>query len=246
MLLLLLPVFLFLAPNVAAAENPESSFDAANKLYAEGKFTEAASEYGKIIQSGRASAALYFNLGNAFFKAGQMGRAILAYRHARAISPRDPDVIANLQFTRNQVQGPTWSLSPLARWLGKLSLNEWTASTAASGWLCFLLLILGQLRPALRPAVRGWALTLAIVTLFLGACLGAQLYRSRLQQNAVIIAPQAQLHQAPLDNSPISVTLHDGAEVRILDRKGDWLQVSTDPSRVGWISPSQAVIVAAD
>src|SRR5262249_50947196 len=105
------------------AEASPDAFDAANKLYEQGKFNEAASAYEKLVQSGQVSAALYFNLGNAFFKAGQVGRAIAEYRRAEQLTPRDPDLRANLQFARKQIQGPTLAASRWHDWLGKLSLN---------------------------------------------------------------------------------------------------------------------------
>src|SRR5262245_57940734 len=93
------------------AASIDTQFDAANKLYAQSKFTDAAAAYEKIVAGGSASAALYFNLGNAYFKVNQLGRAIAAYRQAEELSPRDPDVRANAQFARNRVQGPRLSMS---------------------------------------------------------------------------------------------------------------------------------------
>src|SRR5262249_51400407 len=107
-----------------AAEGTAFAFDAANRLYEQGKFTDAAAAYQKLLQTGKTSPAVYFNLGNAYFKSGQMGRAVAAYRQAELITPRDPDVRANLQFARNQIQGPTISMPGWQRWLNKLSLNE--------------------------------------------------------------------------------------------------------------------------
>src|SRR5882672_4567327 len=69
--LLFLILLLLCAWNVARADDVSTAFDQANKLYEEGKFTEAAAAYEKMLRQGRASPALYFNLGNAFFKAGQ-------------------------------------------------------------------------------------------------------------------------------------------------------------------------------
>src|SRR5262249_40911221 len=77
-----------------SAENSPSAFEAANRLYLEGKFSEAATTYGILEQSGQKSAALYFNWGNALFKSQQLGRAIAAYRHAEELAPRDPDIRA--------------------------------------------------------------------------------------------------------------------------------------------------------
>jgi tetratricopeptide (TPR) repeat protein len=117
-------------PAQSSAAVSAAAFDSANKLYEEGKFADAAAAYEKLAQSGETSAALYFNLGNAFFKSGQIGRAVAAYRTAQQITPRDPDLRANLQFARNQAQRPTLSPDRWQRWLGRLTLNEWTVLAA--------------------------------------------------------------------------------------------------------------------
>src|ERR1043166_8616450 len=107
--MLVLGAFSLLSFSALAQTNPPS-FEAANRLYFEGKFSEAATTYAILLQSNNQSASLYYNWGNALFKSGQIGRAISAYRQAERLTPRDPDVIANLQFARNQVQAPTLAI----------------------------------------------------------------------------------------------------------------------------------------
>src|SRR5262249_6562621 len=87
----MLVLFLSLIALPLRAQNSTAAFESANKLYYENKFPEAAAAYEKLLRPGTASAALYFNLGNAWFKAGQIGRALAAYRQAEQLSPRDPD-----------------------------------------------------------------------------------------------------------------------------------------------------------
>lgn len=234
-LLLLLAV---LCP-CARAEAPSAAFEAANKLYYEGKFADAASAYGKMARSGMASAAIYFNLGNAFFKSGQIGRAIAAYHQAEALTPRDPDVRANLQFARNQAQGPTLQAGSWQRWLGRLSLNEWAVLAAAAFWLWLLLLALVQWRPALKASLRGGILGMASATILLSACLGAALYENRVVRQAIVIVPEAAVRLGPLEESQSAFTVHDGAELRVLDQKDQWLQVSAGPGRLGWLRRDQ-------
>jgi len=124
--------------------------------YEEGKYNEAATAYAKLLQTGQTSAALYFNLGNAFFKSGQMGRAVAAYRLAGPTHSRDPDVRANLQFARNQIQGPTLLPGRWQRWLSRLTLNEWTFLAAGAVWVWLLLLAVRQWWPALKAPLRGY------------------------------------------------------------------------------------------
>lgn len=239
-------VFAFLLGAVpglrAFAQTSSAAFDAANRLYEQGKFSEAAASYENLLRSGQASAALYFNLGNAFFKGGQMGRAIAAYRHAEKLSPRDPDLRANLQFARNQIQGPTLASSWWQRWLAKLSLNEWTWLAAASIWLLFLALTLRQWRPGWKQDLRTYTLLLAAVALMLCAGFGGAFYLDRCSPEAIVIAREAAVRQGPLDEAPTAFTARDGSELKVLDRKDEWLQVTADSRRIGWVHRDQVLL----
>ena len=219
-----------------------SAFESANKLYEEGKFAEAAAAYQKLAQSGQVSAALYFNLGNALFKSSQNGRAIAAYRQAEQLNPRDPDLRANLQFARNQTQGPTLSPSRWQRWLGRLTLNEWTLLAAGAIWLLLLLLAFLQWRPALKPALRTYVLCLAALAVLLSVCVASTFNQTRLTRTAIVITRDATVRFGPLAESPAAFTVNDGAELRVLDQKDDWLQVSTGPRRIGWIRRDHTIL----
>ena len=229
-------------PAQSPAAVSAASFDSANKLYEEGKFTDAASAYEKLAQSGETSAALYFNLGNAFFKSGQIGRAVAAYRTAQQLTPRDPDLRANLQFARNQAQRPTLSPGRWQRWLGRLTLNEWTLLAAGAVWLWLLLSAVLQWRPALRPTLRGYVFSLAMLAGLLCACVAATLRETRFTRTAIIVTPEAVVRYGPLAESPTAFTVHDGAELRVLDQKDEWLQVSAGPRRVGWVRRDQTLV----
>lgn len=232
--------------NGLRAENAFSAFDAANKLYAEGKFSQAAAGYQKLLQSGKESEAIYFNLGNALFKDGKIGRAISAYQEAERMAPRDPDVRANLQFSRNQVQGPTLGAPDRwERWLGRLSLNEWTWLAAASVWAWLLLLTLSQWRPALKASLKGCVLWLGAVMLVLCLGFGAAFYSARLTRRAIVVAAETTARQAPLEESQNAFTLHDGAELLVLDQKDDWLQVKADSRRIGWVRRDSVLLAPA-
>ncbi len=217
------------------AEAAATAFDGVNRLYEQGKFLEAASGYEKLLQTGQTSEAIYFNWGNAWFKAGRFGRAIAAYQQAERIAPRDPDVRANLQFARNQVQGPTIRPEPLWRWLGKLNLSEWTWLDSAALWVWLALLTLLQWRPTLRPTLRVYTVWAGVISVACFACFAAAWYSDRFAKRAIIIAQEAVARQAPLDESQSAFTLHDGAELQILDQKDQWIQVRADAGRIGWV-----------
>jgi len=132
-LTLVLSLFVFTQASFAA--DASADFAAANRLYAEGKFADAATAYEKILQTGVQSPALLFNTGNAEFKSGHLGKAIAAYRRAELLAPRDAELRANLAFVRNQVQGSTLRESRWQNWVGTLTLNEGAILAAGLFWL---------------------------------------------------------------------------------------------------------------
>ena len=241
---LLAILLLILLPHAGAAvESSTSGFDTANQLFEQGKFIDSATAFDRLAQSGQASEPLYFNLGNAWFKANRLGQAILAYRQAEKLAPRDPDLRANLQFARNQVQGPTLAIRPWHRWLGRLTLNEWTLLAAAAVWLWFLLLALCQWQKALSPWLRSYLLALGFMALLLCAGLVAAFDQNRLARTAIVVASEAVVRQSPFTEAQAVFSVHDGAELKVIDQKDQWLQVTTDPRRIGWIHRDQVASI---
>ncbi len=221
-----------------------ADFEQANKLYEQGKFTEAVAAYEKVIDSGRCSAALYFNLGNALLKDGQRGRAIISYRLAERLTPRDPDLQSNLKFARDSASGGTPDNTDFWwRWLGTLSLNEWTLLTIVAAWLWFALLILRLWKPALKKSLRSYTATTGVIGGGLALCLAAVCWEQKWLPRAVVIVREAVVRYGPLEESQAAFSARDGAELTVRDRKGGWLWV-TDPSgRLGWVRHEQVYLM---
>jgi len=227
---------LFLVVSLSAkAADVGSQFEAANKLYGENKFAEAATAYEKIIASGTFSPVLYFNLGNAHFKAGHLGHAIAAYRNTSALTPRDPDLIANLKFARDQVQGPTIRPEKISRMLSTFTLSEWTWLTTIGVWITFALLIATQIKPALKPALKTMTIVATTLTVMIGICLTTSFYNKSARQTAIVTVEEATVRNSPIEQSPSTFVAQDGAELIVLDAKDDWLQVSDGTRRIGWM-----------
>ena len=226
-----------LAADVAA------DFAAANKLYAEGKFSDAAAAYEKIIQTGAQSPALLFNAGNAEFKAGHLGKAIVAYRQAELLAPRDAELRANLAFVRNQVQGATLRESSWQNWVGSLTLNEGALLTAVFFWALFALLALRQVKPALTPKLQPVTRLAAALAVFSGAILGLQAANHFNASVAVVTIADATARSGPFDDAQSAFTVRDGAELKVLDRHDDWVQVANNADKIGWLPAKQVEVL---
>jgi tetratricopeptide (TPR) repeat protein len=233
---------LFFAVHLFAAD-VATEFSAVNKLYAEGKFGDAATAYEKMLATGVQSPALLFNAGNAEFKAGHLGKAIAAYRQAELLAPRDAELRANLAFVRNQVQGATLRESSWQKWVGALTLNEGAILTAAFFWTMLAFLALRQINPALTPKLRTATRLAVALTVFSGAILGLQAANHFTASVAVVTASDATARSGPFDDAQSVFTARDGAELKVLDRHDDWVQVANSAGKIGWLSRKQAEIL---
>lgn len=232
------------SPALAASGNdPAAIFDQGNNLYEQSKFAEAAAAYEKLVELGQVSSAVYFNLGNASFKSGQIGRAIAHYRIAEQLAPRDPDVRANLQFARNTVGGPGARPGRWRGWIQYLTLNEWTVLATSAFWLWLAFLAFGRWRKTWNQTLRGYTATTGVLAGILFVCLAVAAYDRLLTQSAVVIAHEAVVRYGPVDESQSFYTARDGTELTVLDRKGDWLQVADRASRTGWVRQDQVLML---
>jgi tetratricopeptide (TPR) repeat protein len=232
---------LIFAGNIFAADF-SSDFSTANQFYAKGKFADAANAYEKILASGAASPNLLFNYGNAEFKSGNLGKAIAAFRRAELLAPRDSEIRANLNFVRNQVQGSTVRESFWQNWLGNFSLNEWAIISAILFWLTFIFLAAKQIRPALATKLRGATFTLILLTILCIGILSVQAVNHFSNQTAVVISAST-ARSGPFDDAQNSFSVHDGAELSVLDRHGDWVQIADGSGKTGWLETKQIEIL---
>jgi tetratricopeptide (TPR) repeat protein len=227
----------------ALAADPATQFDAANRLYEQGKYPQAIEAYRELLLQHQASLAVYYNLGNAYFKNGQTGEAIVTYRLAQRLAPRDPDVLANLRFARERVEGGAGPRNAWQRLLSVLTLNELTLWTAGTVWCWFVILAAGQFRREWRRSLQPLRLLAGVVVAISVLWLGAVLQNNLGAPSAVVIAKDAAVRHGPFIESQTAYTLHDGAEVVVLDRKDAWLQVRDRRHTVGWLQKTDVTIL---
>jgi tetratricopeptide (TPR) repeat protein len=231
-------VLLLLAGAAGTRAEPVSdTFTQANKLYVEGKYSRSAAAYEELLGAGHVSPAIYFNAGNAWFKAGQVGRAIYDYRHAEQLAPRDPDIRANLGIARAKAGTSLAALpgSRWTRWVGRVTLNEWAWAASSAAALFFLVLTARQISPAFGKSSGGLAGVLAAAALWLLLCLGLAIDQQMLEKSSIVIVPEAVARWGPDAEEKSAFTAHDGAEMVVLGRIGNWLKVSGDNRQIGWL-----------
>ena len=240
---------LALSPATLVAQR--ALFDEGNRLYQEGDFAGAVTSYGAVLEGGFESVELYYNLGNAHFRTGEIGRAVLNYERAVRLDPANEDVRANLALVNQQLRDRIepmprfWLLSVQDWWMGLFPRGVLAGAAAASYLLLGAVLVMIVLR---RPA--GWrrnlvrtAYAAAVAAALFGATLMVRETGLGRPEEAVVMTPEARVLSAPSEEGGLTVfTIHEGTKVRIDRRAGEWAEIVLADGKVGWL-PLEAIEV---
>jgi len=229
---------------------PQSSlsaalFDKANENYATGNFVEAAHGFEEVIAQHGYSVPVLLNLGNAWLKADQPGRAILSYERALTLAPRDPAIVHNLRLARERAGLAVPETSAAQKVVGVLSWNTLARIGVALLTLTCSLLFVGRWRPTfarttLRTAIGGSAVTLA-------AIVAALVMRWPELNRAVVLTPDTPARIGPAEAAGISFKLPAGETVQATKSHGDFVLVQAKDGQSGWVDHTQvAKVMASD
>jgi hypothetical protein len=229
--------FAFAAGLAGAAAAPESAsradFLAAGRAYADGRMQDAARLYEGLVRGGAAPMEVFFNLGNAEARGGRIGAAVLNYRKAWRLAPRDPDIAANLRLALQATGASEADLSGAELVFTRLSQREWGVAAMAAWWATGLLVSLAILFRSLRWLLaRLGALTAALTV---AAVLGLWTWRGfDRAPELVVLNDTLSVLRAPQAAAPPHFSLPEGSLVRARERRGEWVRVSHGQLS-GWI-----------
>ncbi len=231
------------------AQAQEDDFDKANKYYEDKDYDSAVRMYESILDKDVESAALYYNLGNAYFKKGDLGHAILNYMKAKRLDPSDEAIRHNLdfarQFSRVRMEGVT--LNPIDSFLGSV-VDPYRLNTLA--WISSVFFILFFVFLILRYGLGMWntatkvGAIISLILLLTVAGLTTFKYRTEyLTERAVIVAEDSPVYTGPSDQSDKELEGAPGLVVKIIDQSGDYYNVLFENMRRGWIKKDLVAII---
>ena len=240
--IILLVLTLSIGVQAAAQDNP--LFNKATEAYNKGRYDEAISYYEQILESGRHSAAVYFNLGNSYYKKNEIAPSIYYYEKALLLEPGDPETRNNLRFAQNMTLDaipplPQTDLQRLYRRLiFALSLDGW-----AYAGIFFVLLFVGAYLFFLgsdTPNRKRIGLITSLTSLMLAVVctsLSYLQYRAyRKDQPAIVFAREIPVRSEPNERSTSAFLLHEGAKVKVLDSLNEWRKIQLADGQNGWIT----------
>lgn len=201
-----------------------------------GELDQAIEVWQEAVDSGNPSGKVLFNLGNAWYRKGDLPRSIAHYRAAQRLRPRDGNVHHNLALARSELEAAPEPVGPRPSWSalgtpGELSLLSLVITLLGSA------LAFAWWRTRTRGLAGGGAVLVGLgLSLAVAAVLGV-----RAPRVAVVVDHEAMVRDAPVPEAGTLHQLPPGSEVWVLDRLGDFELVEDGRGRRGWL-PSNAVL----
>ncbi len=217
-----------------------------NVYYSQGKYKDAIDNYQIFIKEGKQSAVLFYNLGNAYFKAGELPSAILYYEKARLLSPGDEDINFNIRFANAKTvdkieEAPEFFLTKW--WIG--FILHYAADTLAV--IAIIMVFIGSVlliiyffstNTGIKKTSFFSAVTFLLMGLITVAMAQSQLGYFKNNKHAVVFASVANVKSSPAAQSATAFVLHEGAKVNLKETNGEYTRIKLPNGNEGWLKSS--------
>ncbi|MDY6005601.1 MAG: tetratricopeptide repeat protein [Parabacteroides sp.] len=226
----------------------ESTLKEAEEAYAKEDYTQAIELYESGLKSYGESAMVYYNLGNAYYKAGKVAPAILNYERALLLNPGDSDTRFNLQVARQKTVDKIEPIGEffLTRWIGTVedvySADGWAKWGVASFLLFIGCLVLFFFSKWIRLKKIGFFAGICFLLISLVANLFADSQQDKLlhRADAIVFASTVTVKSSPDASGTDLFILHEGTKVTIKSTLGEWSEIQLEDGNVGWM-PSKEI-----
>jgi len=226
--------------------NSTNDSEQAERLYGKAILT-----FEKIIDEGQIkNAKLYYNLGNAYFLKGDIGKAILNYRRAEKLDSSDTNIQKNLTFARSKridkvgTKTEKRVLQILFFWHYDVAIKtKFILTCIFFGIVCICtagIIWFGRSASWATPAVICAVLTVCL--------LSSLIVESRTKASricGVITAKEVIAHQGDGQNYSPSFKdpLHAGTEFDVLESRPGWLHIKLFNDSDTWIPVDSAELI---
>jgi len=222
-------------------------FEQATEAYNTGDFDKAVNYYNKILENGKHSSAVYYNLGNAYYKLNKIAESIYFYEKALLLSPNDQEVRTNLSYAQNMTIDaidtmPETGLSKMYKNItDKLTFDQW--AYVAIGFMILFVLLYILFYNSDYSTRKRFAFIGSLLALFfcLISVLFAFIQRSDFDQYqpAIVFAEESIIKSEPNATSEQVFLIHAGTKVNVLDELNTWNKIRLADGKTGWIQKNE-------
>jgi tetratricopeptide (TPR) repeat protein len=223
----------------------------ANEAYAAGDFQTAAGLYEELLKTNGASATVYYNLGNSYYKLNKTALSILNFERALLLEPGNGDIRFNLEIAKLKAVDRIEQVGDffLTEWFrdiqNLLSTDAWSKFSI----FCFISLIICLFffffsrRIFLKKLGFFLAMGLLVCVIF-GNCFAYNQKKKLTHRTAAIIfSPTTTIKSSPDNSGTDLFILHEGTKVRIKQNVSGWNEIETTDGNVGWIRSSEIEVI---
>ncbi len=244
-------VVLFLLAAFPAKAQVDSLFHKANIYYKNTDYEKAANYYKQIMEQGQVSAALYYNMGNTFFKMNRLAPAILYYEKAKVLAPNDEDIQYNLDLANGMI---TDNIEPLpqfflTRWYHNIIKSFHSDTWALISLILFIVLLI-SVAVFLYSSHLIWkkgGFWIAVFTflLFTFALTSSfkQKHRLEAKDKAIVFSESVTVKSSPGAAGTELFVLHEGTKVTLLSEDGEWREIKLRDGSKGWLKANAVEII---
>lgn len=236
-------VILLLTLSVTISAQFDDLMEKGNNLYKNEQYEDAISLYKRILDNGYDSGALYYNIGNSYFRLGELGYAILNYEKAIKIDPGNEDAHYNLRLVNARIVDRIKELPDvpiMAYWdivVTSFSLNGWLTI-----FLVFWILLLASIAVYYlvgRAKVQRFALMYGLfnitMIIIVGIFLLSSLHLESTTDYGILLKSTVTAKSSPDANQADAFVIHEGIKFQIEEELSDWTRIKLADGKVGWL-----------
>lgn len=228
-----------------------SEFQEGVDKYTEGNFGEALEIWLDLYNSGQRSANLNYNIGNAYFKLGDIPRSILFYERAYLLSPGDENINYNLEIARGMIVDRFQEIPELffIKWFNLISLsigeNIWSIISISSFALCLAFLSLYIYSSTYKWKVMGFWLAIILFIISFSTISFSWQNHTLVHDShqAIITTPQISGKSSPDASGTNLFIIHEGSKVTLGEKVGEWYEITLSDGNKGWVPASSFNII---
>jgi len=231
---------IFISTQAWAQINPISD---ANEMYKKGEYEKAIQAYEFVLDTHLEAPEIYFNLGNAYYKMGEISPAILNFERALLLSPDDKDIQYNLDLARKHVLDKFEVLPELfiKRWFSGIR-NSFSADWWSYFSILFFCLALVFASFYLYSNKSGlkkigfflsfFAIVISIMTYSFASKKTDEI---NIREQAIIVSPSVTIKGSPDKSGTELFLLHEGTKVKVIEELQDWRNIQLSDGNEGWL-----------
>ncbi len=220
------------APQVLAETDPARLMAEGNQVYTEGQVEAARDLYRQAIALGAEDPDLYYNLGNAHARLGELGHAVACYLRAQRLAPRDRDIRENLAWVRGSIQDLELSEQEMPLFIAQFvavikafTLGQWAVLLVLLVWGLAGVLAWQAWRGSWADNLRRLVLALGALTLLVAVIVFWRWRSEEVRQTAVVVVGEEAVRSGPDDSFPVQFQVHDGLTIRIAEERRGWVRI---------------------